>query len=102
LSSTLEAKRLELLHELMPQAEMVGILLNPDFPLAVSQSSDLERAARALGLKLRVLRASTDREIDIAFVRAMSRRCSASVLGGSVRPRVCNVLQALRRSSDGL
>jgi putative ABC transport system substrate-binding protein len=74
LSTTLEPKRLGLLRELVPQADTVGILLNPNLPLAVSQSSDLEAAARTLGLKLHVLRASTDREIDSAFEAVAQHR----------------------------
>jgi putative ABC transport system substrate-binding protein len=67
LTSTLEAKRLGLLHDLVPQAATIGVLLNPNFSPAVSQLSDIQEAARAIALQLHVLRASTDREIDVAF-----------------------------------
>ncbi len=67
LTSTLEAKRLGLLHELMPQAAMIGVLVNPDYPPAESQLQDLQEAARAIGLQVDVLRASTDPEIEAAF-----------------------------------
>jgi putative ABC transport system substrate-binding protein len=67
LTTTLEAKRLQLLHELVPQAVTIGFLVNPDFPLARSQLDDAETAAHALNLRIHVLRANTDREIDAAF-----------------------------------
>jgi putative ABC transport system substrate-binding protein len=67
LTATMEPKRLGLLHDLVPQAAIVGMLLNPNFPPAASQLRDTEGAARAIGLQLHMLRASTDREIDTAF-----------------------------------
>jgi putative tryptophan/tyrosine transport system substrate-binding protein len=67
LTSTLEAKRLGLLRELVPQAATIGILLNPDYPQAESHLRDMQEAARAVGLQIHVLRASTDREIEAAF-----------------------------------
>jgi len=66
-TTTLEAKRLGLLHELMPQAVVIGILLNPDLPNAESQLDDLRNAARALHVEIQVFRATTDREIEGAF-----------------------------------
>jgi putative ABC transport system substrate-binding protein len=66
-TTTLEAKRLGLLHELMPQAVVIGILLNPDLPNAESQLDDLRNAARALLVEIKVFRATTDREIEGAF-----------------------------------
>ncbi len=67
LTATMEPKRLGLLRDLVPQAAIVGVLLNPNFPPAASQLRDTEGAARAIGLQLHMLRASTDREIDTAF-----------------------------------
>jgi putative tryptophan/tyrosine transport system substrate-binding protein len=77
LSATLEAKRLGLLHELVPQAATIGILLNPTFPSAASQLRDIQEAARTIGLQLHVLRASTDREIDTAFESVAQNRIPA-------------------------
>ena len=68
LTSALEAKRLGLLRELVPQAAALGVLLNPNWPAAAGQLSDVEEAARAIGVQTHVLRASTDGEIDTAFV----------------------------------
>ena len=61
-------KRLELLHEMVPTATIIGVLVNPTSPnLAAAQSRDLQAAARVLGLQVHVLQASTDREFDAAF-----------------------------------
>jgi putative tryptophan/tyrosine transport system substrate-binding protein len=67
LTAALEPKRLGILHQLVPQAETIAVLLNPNFPLYERQLRDVQEAARARGLKIHVLRAATDREIDAAF-----------------------------------
>ena len=77
LTSALEAKRLGLLRELVPQAVALGVLLNPNWPAAAGQLSDVEEAARAIGVQTHVLRASTDGEIDTAFVSVAQHRIPA-------------------------
>jgi putative tryptophan/tyrosine transport system substrate-binding protein len=77
LTATLEAKRLGLLHELVPQAATIGVLLNPKFQPADSQLRDLQQAAPAIGLQIQVLRASTDSELDAAFETATQQRIAA-------------------------
>ena len=77
LSLGLEAKRLGLLHELVPRATPLGVLLNPNFPPAAGQLRDLQEAARAIGVPLHVLRAGTDREVDAAFESAAQHRIPA-------------------------
>jgi putative tryptophan/tyrosine transport system substrate-binding protein len=67
LSTTLEPKRLGLLHELVPQAAIIAVLLNPTFPSASQQLKDLEGAARAIGAQLHMLRVSTDEQVELAF-----------------------------------
>jgi ABC-type uncharacterized transport system substrate-binding protein len=67
LAATLEAKRLGLLHELMPQASAFGILLNPNYQLYDSQLNDVREAARIMGLQLHVFKANTDPQIEAAF-----------------------------------
>jgi putative ABC transport system substrate-binding protein len=64
---TLELGRLTLLRELVPQTQVIGVLLNPKFPLAQSQLRDVRHAARAMNLELHLLRASTSYEIESAF-----------------------------------
>jgi putative tryptophan/tyrosine transport system substrate-binding protein len=67
LNATLEAKRLGLLRDLLPQATKLAVLVNPTFPAAVGQLRNLQEAARASNLQLQILKASTDAEIDAAF-----------------------------------
>jgi ABC-type uncharacterized transport system substrate-binding protein len=67
LSPALEAKRLGLLHELVPKAVSFGVLLNPNFPPAAVQLTDVQNAARMIGVQIQVFQASTDAEIEAAF-----------------------------------
>ena len=61
-------KRLELLHQMVPSATAIALLVNPTSPnLAEAQSRDLEVPARALGLRIHTLHASADRDFDTAF-----------------------------------
>jgi putative tryptophan/tyrosine transport system substrate-binding protein len=82
LTSTLETKRFGLLRELVPQAATIGILLNPTWPLAVSQLRDMQEAAHSVGVQIHILRASSDREIDTAFETASQQRIAALVVAG--------------------
>jgi putative ABC transport system substrate-binding protein len=67
-ANELEAKRLELLHELVPKAARVAVLVNPaDVPNTEATLRDVGTAARAIGLQIQVLNAGTSREIDAAF-----------------------------------
>jgi putative ABC transport system substrate-binding protein len=77
LTTTLETKRLGLLRDLVPQITKIGVLLNPDVPTASSQLNDVQNAARAMGLRIDVLRASTDEEIDAAFAFVAANRLPA-------------------------
>ncbi len=76
-SATLELKRLELLHELMPQAATVGVLMNANNPQFASQLRDMRAAASAVGMQLHILRAGTDHEINTAFDSIAQNRISA-------------------------
>jgi len=81
-TAELGAKRLALLHELIPGASRVGVLLNPaDAMRAESTLRDVEAAARAIGLQIHVVRARTGREIDIAFADIVCERCDALFVG---------------------
>jgi putative ABC transport system substrate-binding protein len=76
-------KRLELLHELVPTASIVALLVNPtDHVRAETISRNLQAAARILGLQLPVLHASTDREFDAVFASLVELRASGLVIGG--------------------
>jgi putative tryptophan/tyrosine transport system substrate-binding protein len=74
-------KRLELLSELVPQASMIALLVNPNNPTTEGVIRDVQDAARAKGVQLRVLKASTEGEIDRAFATLVQLRASALVVG---------------------
>jgi putative ABC transport system substrate-binding protein len=81
LNSELTAKRLELLRELVPAATRVAVLVNPAGPDADTTLRDVEPAARAIGLQIQVLNASTSREIDAAFATFVRERPDAVFVG---------------------
>jgi len=82
LNIELGPKRLELLHELIPTATVVGLLVNPTSPnLAESSTKDLEATARTLGLQLHVLHASTERDFDTVFATLHQLQAHALVIG---------------------
>ena len=67
LNVELEPKRLQMLCELVPTARTVALLVNPANPNAEASSKDMAAAARSLGIALHVLKASSDRDLDLAF-----------------------------------
>ena len=74
----MEGKRLGLLREMVPNAALIGVLLNPNLPIKFnSQMSDVQDAARAAGQQLQILQASSDDEIAAAFAAAVDRRAEA-------------------------
>ena len=82
-SAELAAKRLELLHELVPTAIRVAVLVNPANATTMKTTlMDVERAARPLGLQIRVLNAGTSREIDDAFATFVRERPDALFVSG--------------------
>lgn len=78
-------KRLELLHELLPTATTIAVLVDPTSPtLSEAYLSGLQTAAPTFGLQLYVLRAGTDAEIETAFVALQQqRRAGALIIGPS-------------------
>jgi len=78
----LGAKGLALLHELMPSTATIGFLENPNNP--IFETRDVLAAAPVLGLKVQILKAGTDREIDAAFVSLVQARTGALLVGGDV------------------
>jgi putative ABC transport system substrate-binding protein len=77
LTNLLEPKRLDLLRELVPRAATIGVLVNPTFPPSKGQLDDIQAAARAASLRLRVLRATSDAEIARAFEAAAQQHLAA-------------------------
>jgi len=80
-TNTLERKRLELLHELVPKATAIAVLVNPTNPNAETVSHDLQAAARTLGLQIDIVNASAERDIDAAFATILQRAEGALVVG---------------------
>jgi putative ABC transport system substrate-binding protein len=82
LGMELMPKRLQLLHELVPSATIVALLVNPTNPTSAEPiTRDLQMAARSLGLQLHVLQASTERDFDTAFETLVQLRARALVIG---------------------
>jgi putative tryptophan/tyrosine transport system substrate-binding protein len=76
-------KRLQLLHELVPTANVIAALVNPTDPArAETTSKELQAAAKTLGLQLHVLNASTDQDFDTVFARLVELRAGGLVIGG--------------------
>jgi len=76
-------KRLELLHELIPTARIFAVLVNSSDPArAETESRNLKAAARALGLQLHVLHASTERDLDTVFASVVQLRAGGLAIGG--------------------
>ena len=80
LSVEVGPKRLELAHELVPAATIIGLLVNPASPTAEPITRNLQEASRTLGLKLHVLHASTEPEIEKAFATLLQLRAGALVI----------------------
>jgi putative ABC transport system substrate-binding protein len=80
LAGELGAKRLELLRELVPQASTIAVLISSDWPSKPFQA-DIEMAADATGLRIAVLRADSEREIETAFDNLRQVRADALLVG---------------------
>jgi putative tryptophan/tyrosine transport system substrate-binding protein len=76
-------KRLELLHELLPTARVMALLVNPADPLAETQARVSLAAAKTLGLELHVLNASIERDFDAAFAKLTELRAAGLTIGGA-------------------
>jgi putative tryptophan/tyrosine transport system substrate-binding protein len=80
-SSELTGKGIGLLHDLVPNAAVVALLVNPNSPEAQSQPEEARAAAHGLGKSLLVLNATTADEIDTAFATLVQQRAGAAVVG---------------------
>jgi putative tryptophan/tyrosine transport system substrate-binding protein len=76
----LEAKRLEVLHELLPHATAIAALVDPSFVTSVDQLKDLLGAARAIGWQVHVLNAGTESELDAGFAELGQQRPDALIV----------------------
>ena len=80
-NAELGPKRLELLHEVVPAATTLALLVNPTNPNAETLSTDLHAAARKLGLQLQVLHTSAEPEIDTAFETLLQLQAGGLMIG---------------------
>jgi len=81
LSGPLTPKRLELLRELVPAAAVIGVLVNPNTANAEIESREIQTAARTIGQQIRLLSATTERDIHAAFASAAQHGIGALVIG---------------------
>jgi putative ABC transport system substrate-binding protein len=85
LNAEVGPKRLELLHELLPAATIIAVLVDPTSPtLAEAFLRDLQAAARALGVRLHVLHATSERDFDAVFATLIQLRASALIIGPGI------------------
>jgi putative ABC transport system substrate-binding protein len=77
IAGELGPKRVELVHELLPKAAAVGLVLNPDIPNAELDAAEMQAAARRLDLQTHVVRASSDQEIEAAFAKLVELKVDA-------------------------
>jgi putative ABC transport system substrate-binding protein len=82
LNVDIAAKRLEMLHELVPAATQIAVLVNPTNPAGEALLREAQVAARALGVRLSVLNASSESEIDGAFATLVGQRADALLVSG--------------------
>lgn len=101
LGSALESKRLELLHEVAPQASIIGALINPSYPAAKTQAQEVQEAAVRLGVQLMLREAATEAEVDAAFAAFAERKIGALLIGndpffGSQREKLAALAVGLK------
>src|SRR5436190_13518392 len=77
LTAGLEAKRFGLLHELVPAATTIAVLVNPSYPDAEAQIEEVQGAARTLGVQSHIMKASSERDFDTAFATVAERGAGA-------------------------
>ena len=80
LANIVVAKQFEVLHETVPKAAVVGFLVNPANPNVETDTKEALQATRTLGLRLRVVHASTEHDIDAAFASFVRQRVDAGVV----------------------
>jgi putative ABC transport system substrate-binding protein len=81
--SEMEAKRLALLHELVPTATMIGVIVNPSSPSIDTQLREINSAARALGRQIQIVNATNERELDAAFASLAQSKAGALLIASN-------------------
>jgi putative tryptophan/tyrosine transport system substrate-binding protein len=74
-------KRLDFIHQLVPKATSIAMLVNPSFPNALAETRVVQNAARALGIQIEVLNASNEGEVEKAFATLVEQKISALMVG---------------------
>lgn len=80
LNKILVPKQLELLHELVPKADVIAFLVNPNNGVVRFDTSNMREAAQAKGLRIEILEAGNKTEIDTAFTSLVQRRAGALIV----------------------
>jgi putative ABC transport system substrate-binding protein len=81
LTTSLAAKRLEILREVAPKASIIGVLLNPNSVSAEAQSGIVQDAGRTMGQQVRILHAGSERDFEAAFATIVQTRIDALIVG---------------------
>jgi putative tryptophan/tyrosine transport system substrate-binding protein len=77
LTTAPESKRLGLLHEIVPKATLIGVLINPNYAEAENQTREVQDAAHSIGQRIRISKAGTDEELESAFAAFIEQRIEA-------------------------
>jgi putative ABC transport system substrate-binding protein len=77
LTTAPETKRLGLLHEIVPKAALIGVLINPNYAEAENQTREVQSAAHSIGQGIRISKAGTDGELELAFAAFIEQRVEA-------------------------
>jgi putative ABC transport system substrate-binding protein len=80
LTSNLGAKRIGLLRELIPNADAIGVLVNPTYPVATGQLKEVQAAAASIDVRLIIANASAGRDFEPAFALFVKQRASALIV----------------------
>ena len=93
IGAALESKRFELLHEVVPQAASIGVLINPNYPAAKAQAAEVQEASARLRVPLVLQNAGTEAEVDAAFASFLEQKAGALLFGndpffGSLREKL--------------
>ena len=75
-------KQVGILHDLVPKATAIGVLVNPDNPRHQADIGDVQTAGTTLGLEVEVVKAGTERDLEAAFVRLLQRNTRALIVAG--------------------
>src|SRR5262249_56507319 len=81
LTTVPEAKRLGLLHELVPNAALIGVLINPNYQGAEAQSREVQDAARGIDRRIEIAMAGNDRQLEGAVGTLVQQHADAMVVG---------------------